>query len=128
MEPAEHYAIYVKLDKAQTDRIKAMADERGLTIEEFVNQEVQALREPEPFRVAAPEDVRYIVVRGIPENYHSGFEQAKARAVQLTEETQSPTTVMAVHKHSVEIAVTAVYHGVQVHAIAKARELVEGED
>lgn len=127
-EPDNRYRVVVDLDSAETTRLGLMAEKRGVSIEELVQDEVRKLREPEPFRVAPVEDVRYIVVQGFPKDFHRGYDEAKQWAIEQAERSQEPFTIMAVHKNSLEIAMTALYHGVQVHAIGKARELlVEGD-
>lgn len=120
---SDYYFINRRVDAKAWAELEKAAERRGTSVDCLVDEALaKILEQTEPFRVAAPEDVRYIVFQGLPKNFHVNLEQAEIYARKQAESTCESYTIMCVHKNSLEIALTAVYHGVKIHAMSRVIE------
>ena len=82
------------------------------------------------FTEMAPEDKCYIVFQGIPKAFYThtdmggynALNSAEEEATRLAEETKEKHTILCVPKESLAFGLTAVFHGVVIHAMEDVEE------
>lgn len=117
------YIISRRMDAEAWAELEKAAERLGTSVDCLIDEALaKILEQAEPFRIAAPEDVRYIVFQGLPKDFHVNLDQARVYAKSQAEATLENHTIMCVHKNSLEIALTAVYHGVKIHAMNRVIE------
>lgn len=115
---SDGYTIAASVELGQLRKLEKLADQKGLEIQALLNLALDRLLDlEEPGSIGPRGDVRYIAIKGVPRDFHRDFDAAETWAAEEAERTHNPYTVMCVHKNSLETALTAVYHGVTIHAM-----------